>query len=637
MVRSRPRFAASLAVAGLALSACTNTVTGSGPGAGTGAVSAGGTGTGSGGKGGASSGGSSTGGTGGTTHATGGSSAMSAGGSSGSSGGGSSGSSSSGGDAAYLPAGIRRLTNDEYLASVKALLPGATIPTNVAFPPDSRQDGFTRNRDQRVDPVLVKQLDAAAQAIVDSVKPSFSTLAPCSDPNGSDGCAQSFIAGFGKSAYRRELTSDEASGLLAIYETGVSGGTYADGIALVIRTVLQSAGFLYVTELGDGSAATGESFELTPRELATELSYYLTAQPANGTLLADADAGHVTVADDDASIGVTTPVGTLLDFATPEALGVEARRLIYHGGSAAQSAVVRLLEEWVGVDRIVDTGKDTTAYPNFDDDYRTSLGLETLNFASQVVKTGGGVSDLLGADWTMANAKLAGASYYDLQAFPAGHSALDDFVQVSVASTKRRGILNQGAFLSVYAHASESAPVLRGVAVLKRILCIDPGPPADLSKVKPPDPPNDNETTRQRYDQHAQNSACAGCHAPIDAIGFAFEDFDGAGNYRTSEGSNHLAVDSTTAISADLGLGVSGNFADSGELAVALSQSAEVRTCFARHLFRNAATQSGDGVQASEDAFVAEWGANPDAAAGKFIDSLVAFATSSVFSHRRAP
>src|SRR5687767_2571010 len=233
MMQARARVAAVVVVAGLVALGCTGTIEG-GPGGSAGVTNAntggsapvgGGSGH-AGAQGGTASGngGSSSGGTGGTA----------SGGSSGSSG--ASGASGAPGEPAYLPAGIRRLTNEEYRASVQALLGVSELPAGVSFPPDTRQAGFTRNREQRVDPVLVKQLDTAAQALADGARPNYAALTGCSS---GEACAASFISAWGKKAYRRALTAEESSGLLELYETAVNGGTHEDGIALVIRAMLQ--------------------------------------------------------------------------------------------------------------------------------------------------------------------------------------------------------------------------------------------------------------------------------------------------------------------------------------------------------------------------------------------------------------
>lgn len=506
--------------------------------------------------------------------------------------------------AELLPAGIRRLTNEEFAASVRALL-GVELPADISLPPDARQDGFTRNNAQRVDPVLAKQLDVMAQTLAAEARPQLDSLAPCEDSGGSEACASSFITTFGARAYRRPLTAEEVDALLALYRIGFEGGSYEEGIELVIRGVLQSAGFLYITELGDGTAS--DPIALTPRELATSLSYLVTAQPPADALVQRAEAGELS---------------------TPEGRAQVALELL-DGGEAARSTVLRMVREWIGVDRIVDTGKDRTAYPMWDDDVRKSMIGELRAFTDAVISSRGSVGDLLGADWTMVDQRLA--NLYGVT-FPGGN----DFQRVSLAGTGRRGILNQGAFLSVYAHASESAPVFRGVAVLDRIACLPPESPTTVDREIPAPPqPDKTNTTRERFEMiHSTDPFCAGCHSAIDAIGFSFEHFDGMGMYRATE--NGKPVNAATNVSADVGMDFSGDFQNSDELAQALATSASVRACFARHLFRSSAGVSGPAVQASEDAFVEEWRSKPAAEPGSIVEAILAYAASPLFAYRRA-
>jgi hypothetical protein len=507
--------------------------------------------------------------------------------------------------AELLPAGIRRLTNEEFAASVFSLLDVA-LPPDISLPPDARQDGFTRNAAQRVDPVLAKQLDAVAQVLAAAARPRFGTLAPCSTPAGSDECAASFIASFGAKAYRRPLTTEEATAMLDLYKVGLTGGSYEEGIELVIRGALQSAGFLYITEIGDGTAS--DPIALTQREIVTSISYLTNAQPPSEEVLARADAG---------------------DFATPEGR-VELAVQLLNVWTPAEATMRRTIREWLGVDRIVDIGKDMNAYKAWNDGVRTSMLGETDAFITEVATSTGMLSDLLGADWTMVDTTLAGL--YGVT-HPGGSKP---FQRVSLAGTGRRGILNQGAFLSVYAHASESAPVFRGVAVLDRVACLPPESPTTTNREIPAPPqPNLTDTTRERFENlHSTDPFCAGCHSAIDAIGFSFEHFDGMGMFRAME--NSKPVNSATSVTSDMGMDFSGDYANSDELALALAQSAAVRECFARHLFHSSAAISGVAVQPSEDAYIEAWRANPRALAGNIPEAILAYVASPIFAYRRA-
>jgi hypothetical protein len=178
--------------------------------------------------------------------------------------------------------------------------------------------------------------------------------------------------------------------------------------------------------------------------------------------------------------------------------------------------------------------------------------------------------------------------------------------------------------------------VFRGVAVLDRLICQPAGSPVNIPNIPPPPQPDGVSTTRERFENvhGGNNPVCKGCHSPIDAIGFTFEAFDGAGQYRTEEYGKD--VNTVTEIPVDLGLEFSGTMADSADLATALSESVLVRTCFARHVFRSVAATSGEAFVPSEDAFVAAWKADPEAEPGGIINTILTFVESPLFQYRRA-
>jgi hypothetical protein len=496
-----------------------------------------------------------------------------------------------------LPAGVRRLTNAEFAASVRALL-GVDLPADVIFPPDARQDGFTRNDAQRVDPVFAKQVAAVATVLGETARDRATELAPCAASPANEACARTFIETFGARAYRRALTPDEVDGLVAVYGVGADGATYADGIGLVVEALLQSTGFLYETEIGDGTAF--DPIILAPHELASSLSYLITGQPPDEELMQVAATGGLE---------------------TPEGREAQAWRLL-QSGAAARTTVLRIVREWLGVDRIAETAKDTNVYPAFEM-LRPSMATEVEAFINEVVTASSGtVGELLGADWTVADSMLASQFY-----------GVTGSGRVSLAGTGRRGILNQGAFLSVYAHASESAPVFRGVAVLKRVVCQPPQSPTELNIDVIPPPPDPSLTTRDRFGQHVADDTCAGCHSMIDGIGFTFENFDGMG---ASRGGMENGKPVNTATTLELGLDFDGAYADSDELSLALSESPAVRACFARHLFHAMTGTSGATYQASEDSYVTAWQADAQAESGKIIDSILTYVKSPIFAYRRA-
>ncbi|HEU5075172.1 MAG TPA: DUF1588 domain-containing protein [Polyangiaceae bacterium] len=501
---------------------------------------------------------------------------------------------------ALIPARIRRLSNAEYDATAQALLGSESRP-GASFAPDARQAGFTVNDAQRVDTVLIKQLFAAAETLAVEARSRFGELAPCSSPDDAESCAADFIESFGSKAYRRPLASEEADGLLEVYRVGAEGASYEDGIELTLRALLQSAGFLYLTELGDGGQNDDGSISLTPYELANSLSYLVTAGPPDQPLVAAALEGKLGTAE-----GRIEELLRLRDQARPE----------------SDARLVRLIREWLAIDRIETTAKDSNIYTEFDG-VKPAMVAESHDFVQAVLEeSSGDVRDFLGATWTVT-ADNGLLDLYDANAEASGRASLP----------ARRGILNQGAFLAVHAHAHESTPVLRGVAIARRLACLDIASPASLNINVVPPVPDPALTTRERFAAHTADPECVQCHRFIDPFGNAFELFDGMGEQRADE--NGRAIDSSTEIS--MGSDFDGTYADSNQLAEALANSPTVRSCFARHIFRATVARSDDSVSAAEDAFIQELEAMPAEQQGNVMDTLIAYVSGPLFTHRRLP
>jgi hypothetical protein len=526
------------------------------------------------------------------------------------------------GGTVLLPPSIRRMTNAEYDASVQALL-GTTKTPSTTFPPDARQlAGYTLNDAQRIDPVMAKALDDAALVLVAEARTNNKLVVPagCASPTATnaESCATMYINDFGAKAFRRPVASSEATDLLAVYRIGAaSPGTYAEGIDLVTRAILQAPGFLYLTALGaPGSTGT---ITLTPQELATNLSYLVAGGPPDAAL--------------------QTAMTTL---GTPDGREAQVRRLL--GVQAGRDRMVRVVREWLGVDRIMETAKDTTIYSRFTTAARTSIDTETKKFIDEVVqKSTGTVGELLSANWSIVDSTLA-PIYGVTSAGATAHTNLP----------KRLGILNQAAFLSVFAHAQETAPVLRGVAVMRRVACMKLPDPQSLNIQVVPPAPDPAKSTRDRFDIHATDAACNGCHNTIDQIGFAFEMFDGMGAQRpagTAAGTfkdEHLGANgaltsvnttsnTTITSTAEFPSDFAGTYADSNALATALGQSAQVRECLARQFFRSSSGRSDDSVSNAEQSFVNMWKQMSSDQQGKFVEVLVAYVRSPLFDQRSVP
>ena len=497
---------------------------------------------------------------------------------------------------ALLPRRIRRLTNAEYGASLARLLGPLSKDPSADFAPDVRQQGFTVNDAQRVDPVFAAQVYGSAERLAHEARTRLAQRAPCNDAP--DACARRFVQDFGGQAYRRALRDDEIGDLLEVYRAGAEGGRHEDGIELVVQAVLQSAGMLYLTELGSEPARDATAV-LTGDEIASALSYLFTGGPPDPALREAAEQG-----------ALSTPAGRRMH--------AERLRATY---PASTEQLVRIVHQWLELDAIDRLAKDTRifpAYPRLHD----QIAAEAHDFVARVLDERGAphLANLLGADWSVVGPDLA--AFY-------GATPLDD----GRVRSPRRGLLNQAAFLSVQAHAHESSPVLRGALIARRIGCQNiPSPSVVKIEVFPPIP-DPALTTRERFAAHATDLVCATCHTFIDGLGNAFENMDGMGAARTTE--NGRPIDSATRVTLDLDF--DGAYADGNALAQALARSESAVACFARHAFQAASGRSGDDALASEEAFMAAFRDRPAARRGDVMEILLAYVESPLFTARRAP
>jgi len=492
---------------------------------------------------------------------------------------------------------IRRLTSAEYEASVRSLVPTSQGLTSD-FPPDSRQGGYTRNHLQTIDSVLAEMYRSTASNVAsEAVTAGLPMIAPCASTDSEETCANQFVTEFGARAYRRALEATEVADLMNVYRTGATEVGVVRGIALALGAILQSAGFLYVTEIGgepEGTRAT-----LPGDEIAAQLSYLLVGAPP--------DAALTDAARD----------GLLLD---PEERRAQAWRLLQND----QSQAIRMIEEWLGIDALAKLGKDESVFPEFPELRESILG-EASSFIGAVLRQhGASLSTLLTADFSFLDAPLA--AHYEVP-YPDGATGPQE---VSLASTGRRGILTQAAFLSVHAHADSTSPVLRGVTVLRRLLCVDLPDPAELNIMVTVPLPDPDLTTRERFESHVADEQCAVCHKFIDPAGFPFEAFGAIGEPRSIE--NGVPVDTTGALVG--GTDLDGPVDDAAELVTKLAGTEEVRRCFARQVFRYA---SAGGSEAAEDAFVRRWELLGPEQKDNMAEVLVAFVTSEQFIVRRTP
>jgi hypothetical protein len=454
------------------------------------------------------------------------------------------------------PRKIWRLSAPEFEASIRSLFSdtndGAPVATVFADPATL---GFSIDANALlVQGLNASQLEDNAEAVAtwaaDSDK--LSLFASCTTLDAT--CGAEFVKGFGRRAFRTALAdSDPRVGTYtSLFMTGTS---FSDGAQAVIAAMLQSPYFLYRSELG---TETGDRFTLTPYEVATELSYTLTSNTPDDTLLAAADS---------VATGNTT-VATMID--------EQAERLVAAGTASNASAIMGFMNGWLGLPRLYTTAKDATIFV-LTKTLEDEMALESQNLLLEAFNANGSFGSALIADHSFLNKDLA--SFYGL---PTGNLG-DSFVSVPYAGMSRDpGLLATATFLNGYARPNGDSPTQRGHMVRTRLLCQDiaPPPPNLDTMLKPSTQP---ETTRDHFINSHEVGVCATCHKQMDWIGFAFENYDEFGRYRSSDNGMPV-VDTATVFGDPQGhdvnvTGVSG----AGSLSAYLAQSDDVNRCMLRY------------------------------------------------------
>ena len=455
---------------------------------------------------------------------------------------------------------MRRLTRLEYNNTVRDLLGDTTAPAD-RFPPDEVSNGFNNNGAVlSVSPLLAEKYQEAAEALAATAVKNLAALVPC-DPAraGEDACARQFVEGFGRRVYRRPLAAAETQRLLAVHGAARAGATFARGIEVTLRAMLQSPSFLYRLEITSAGRPGEKLVRLTSHEVAARLSYLLWASTPDDRLLQAADRNEL---------------------ATPEQVGRMARALL--DDPRTRRAAAEFYRQWLGLGALDNLVKDARVYPELTAELRAGMRAESAAFVEHLVFGAG--DRKLGTLFTSSTSFVtpALARLYGVTP-PAGGSGGGAAApqQVALPPAERAGVLTHAALLAVHALPDQSSPVARGKFVREQILCQElPSQPPNLMVTPPEVDPT--RPTRERFRQHAEDPACAICHALMDPVGFGLEAYDGIGRFRASDGGR--PVDSTGMLvqtrDAD------GSFRGARELAERLSRSAEVRDCLATQWYR---------------------------------------------------
>jgi hypothetical protein len=318
-------------------------------------------------------------------------------------------------------------------------------------------------------------------------------------------CARSILSRLARRAYRRPVADAELRPLLAFYDEGRAEGSFDRGIQRGLERILASPFFIFRVETDPPALAAGAAHRLTDLEIASRLSFFLWSSIPDDTLLLRAERRSLQ---------------------QPVALDAQVARMLVDPKSRA--LVSNFAGQWLQLRNVRGVQPNSNLFPDFDDNLRRSMRRETELLFESIVREDRSVLDLLRADYTYLDERLA--RHYGVPNIYGSQ-----FRRVAVTDDQRRGLLGHASILAVTSHAERTSPVLRGKWVLENLLgLIVPPPPEDVPPLTTPDG-QAPKTLRAQMEAHRATPVCASCHKLMDPIGFALENFDAVGSWRTQE------------------------------------------------------------------------------------------------------
>ncbi len=333
-----------------------------------------------------------------------------------------------------------------------------------------------------------------------------------SKPNDAEECARRIVSTLLTRAYRQPTAAEgDVLRAMAVYrsasrEKSSQGGGFDAGIQAAVERILASPKFIFRSERDPAGLAPGSAYPLQGVDLASRLSFFLWSSIPDEQLL------RLAVQD------------RLKD---PKVLDAEARRML--ADPRADAIVGNFAGQWLQLRNLANVQPNTDEFPDFDDNLRQAFRHETELLFQSVLAEDRSVLDLLTADFTFVNERLA--QHYGI---PNVYGTR--FRRVAVTDEARKGLLGQGSILALTSHAERTSPVVRGKWILENLMGLSvPPPPPDVPPLKPPQDGEQKRTMREQMADHRASPVCASCHKTLDPIGFALENFDAVGAWRTQE------------------------------------------------------------------------------------------------------
>ena len=341
----------------------------------------------------------------------------------------------------------------------------------------------------------------------------------CHPPSESeeDSCAARILSNLAHYAFRRPVTAKDLAAPMEFFKEGrKNSGTFDGGIENGIIAIIASPNFLYRAEPPPAGLAPGTNYRLNDLELASRLSFFLWSTVPDDELLSIAEQGKLR---------------------NPKIFEQQVRRML--ASEKSRSLVTNFASEWLRLRDIDTIDPDPFIYPNFDPSLRTAFRRELELFVDSIQREDRSVLDLLNANYTFVNERLA--LHYGIP-----NVRGPEFRRVILPDSRRDGLLGKGAILMVTSYANRTSVVLRGNYILENILGTPPSPP-------PPNVPAFKEnkagekphTVRETMELHRANQPCKGCHGVIDPLGFALENFDTVGAWRDKDRYTRTVIDAS--------------------------------------------------------------------------------------------
>jgi Protein of unknown function (DUF1592)/Protein of unknown function (DUF1588)/Protein of unknown function (DUF1587)/Protein of unknown function (DUF1585)/Protein of unknown function (DUF1595) len=320
-------------------------------------------------------------------------------------------------------------------------------------------------------------------------------------------CATKILSALGRMAYRKPLNEASLATLMDFYKKGrANNANFDSGIETALQFILTSPEFLFRFETDPANVASGAAYRLDDLALASRLSFFLWSSIPDDQLLTVATQGKLK---------------------DPVVLQQQVKRMLADKRSSA--LIANFAEQWLFLRNLKTTVPDLEAFPDFDDNLRRAMKEETTLFIDSIMREDRSVVDLLSADYTFVNERLA--RHYGMPNIYGSQ-----FRRVTVPSEARRGLLGQASILTITSYPNRTSPVQRGKWILTNLLGVPPSPPPP--NVPPLEENSENgkvRSLRERMEQHRKDTVCAGCHKSMDPIGFALENFDAVGHWRAND------------------------------------------------------------------------------------------------------